>query len=43
MAHIHLLPATDQTLLDGWDALLLFDALLYARNLPQAISIAEPF
>lgn len=30
---LHLLSAEDESLLDGWNALLLFDALLYPRHL----------
>lgn len=30
---VHLLSAENQTLLDGWDAFLLFYALLYAGHL----------
>lgn len=33
VACLHLLAAVDQALLRGWDAFLLFDALLYALNL----------
>jgi hypothetical protein len=33
ISRLHLLAAVDQTLLRRWDALLLFDALLYALDL----------
>lgn len=35
----HLLAAKDQALLYWWDALLLFDALLYLRNLVVRLNI----
>jgi hypothetical protein len=37
---LHLLSAIDQTLLRRWDALFLFDALLYALDLSGKITLA---
>lgn len=40
MVCLHLLSAVDQALLWGWDAFLLFDALLYALDLGLEIVLA---